>query len=70
MVTIKVYNMLGQEVKTLLHGMHMQATSALNWDAAGADGRRVASGIYFFRLEAHGVSGARYFDAGKTMVLR
>ncbi len=69
-VTIRVYNVLGQEVKTLLNSVQTSAASAVNWDATAADGHRVASGIYFFRLEAKGVSGSSYFDAAKTMILR
>jgi subtilisin family serine protease len=69
-VTIKVYNILGQEVKTLLSNVQTAASSAVQWDDTAADGRRVASGVYFFRLEAKGVSGNNYFSAGKTLVLR
>lgn len=69
-VTIRVFNILGQEVRTLLNGVQTAASSAVNWDATAADGRRVASGIYFFRLEAKGVSGSSYLDAGKMMILR
>jgi hypothetical protein len=42
----------------------------IRWDATASDGRRVASGVSFFRLQAQGVSGAGYFDTGKTLVLR
>jgi subtilisin family serine protease len=69
-VTIRVYNILGQEIKTLLNNVPISTTSSVNWDATASDGHRVASGVYFFRLEAKGVSGSSYFDAGKTMVLR
>jgi hypothetical protein len=69
-VTIKVYNILGQEVKTLLSNVLMAASSSIQWDDTAMDGRRVASGVYFFRLEAKGVSGKSYFSAGKTLVLR
>jgi serine protease AprX len=69
-VTIKVYNILGQEVKTLLSNVLMAASSSIQWDNTAMDGRRVASGVYFFRLEAKGVSGKSYFSAGKTLVLR
>ncbi len=69
-VTIKVYNILGQEIKTLLNGVQTATTSAVNWDGTSSSGNRVASGIYFFQLEARGVSGSIYFDAGKTMILR
>jgi hypothetical protein len=45
--------------RTLVHG-----------DATASDGRCVASGVYFFRLQAQGISGANYFGIGKTLILR
>ncbi len=69
-VTLKVYNILGQEVKTLLSNAQTAMTSAVNWDATNYSGSRVASGVYFFRLEAKGISGNNYFAANKMLILR
>ena len=50
-VTLKVYNVLGQVVSTLFSGVQ----HAGNYTAT-FDGSRLSSGIYFYRLEANGVS--------------
>lgn len=68
-VTIKVYSILGQEVRTLLDNVQTIAGSAVVWDAASAHGNQVASGVYIMRMEARGVSGVSYTDVGKTVVL-
>lgn len=46
-VTLKVYNSLGQEVSTLVEGNMGAGTHNLVWD-----GSRLASGVYFYRMQA------------------
>jgi GH35 family endo-1,4-beta-xylanase len=53
-MTLKVYNILGQEVATLFSGMRQ----AGNYTAT-FDGGAFASGIYFYRLSASGESVTR-----------
>jgi len=49
-LTLKVYNILGQEV-TVLHDAETSAgTFAARWNGADHRGRQVASGVYFARL--------------------
>ena len=47
LVTLKVYNILGQEVATLFSGIR----NAGNYEAT-FDGSKLASGVYFYRLQA------------------
>jgi hypothetical protein len=47
LVTLKVYNVLGQEVATLFSG---QLTAGTHY--ATFDGSKLASGVYFYRLDA------------------
>jgi hypothetical protein len=62
-VRLVVYNLLGQRVKALV-GTHQQAGNHIAvWDGTDYSGRRVASGIYFYRLEAGS------FTATKKMVM-
>lgn len=53
-VTLRVYDVLGQQVATLvnelLHAGYYRAT----WDGVNDSGASVASGIYFYQLEAEG----------------
>jgi hypothetical protein len=46
-VTLKVYNLLGEEVATLVAEQRSAGIHKLNWDASG-----LASGMYLYRLEA------------------
>jgi hypothetical protein len=46
-VTLKVYNLLGEEVATLVAEQREAGIHRFNWDARG-----LASGVYLYRLEA------------------
>lgn len=45
--SLRVYDMLGREVATLVNEVKPPGTYAVRWDATG-----LASGVYFYRLEA------------------
>jgi hypothetical protein len=47
MVTIKVYDILGREVKTLVNDYKTAGNYSVNFDAS-----RLASGIYFYQIRA------------------
>jgi mannose/cellobiose epimerase-like protein (N-acyl-D-glucosamine 2-epimerase family) len=51
-VSLKIYNALGQEVRTLLTGRKDAGQYTLQWDGRDNFGRSVASGIYFCQLSA------------------
>jgi hypothetical protein len=51
-VTVAVYDMLGQEVRTLFAGEVMRGTYTVNWDGINKDGAKVASGTYIYRMTA------------------
>jgi hypothetical protein len=46
-VTVKVFNMLGQEIATLFDGRKEAGVHDLQFDAAG-----LSSGVYLYRIEA------------------
>jgi hypothetical protein len=57
-VTLKVFDVLGREVTTLVAGVEESGYKSVQWSASG-----VASGVYFYRLQAG------QFSAVKKMLL-
>jgi len=51
-VTVSVYNVLGQEVSVLAEGNWEAGRHTLTWDGIDEAGRQLASGVYFYRIEA------------------
>ncbi len=62
-VTLKVYNLLGQEVKTLLSGFLSSGKHEAEWNGTDGNNFEVPSGIYLYRLET------RYFSESRKMAL-
>lgn len=48
-VTLKIYNVLGEEIATLIAGDHAAGAFKATWEASG-----LPSGVYFYRLTAGG----------------
>ena len=68
-VSVRVYDMLGREVATLVDGYHSAGRFITTWDATNSLGQTVASGIYLYRMDAQPVDGSAAFTAVKKMVL-
>jgi hypothetical protein len=51
-VTIAVYNVLGQRVKILKDELEEAGYKTVTWDGKDETGSEVASGIYFYRIQA------------------
>jgi hypothetical protein len=51
-VTIKIYNILGQEVKTLLDSYQIAGPHSVIWDGTNRSDKEIASGIYFSKLSS------------------
>jgi hypothetical protein len=58
-ISIKIYNILGQEVRTLADGVISPGNHLILWDGGDGQGRDLASGIYFSRLKAGQFSQTR-----------
>ena len=61
--TLKIFNVLGQEMKTLVNEAQEAGMYIVTWDGRDDSGREVGSGVYFYRL----IVGD--FTATKRMVL-
>jgi len=54
MVSVRIYNVLGQEVRTLVDEMKAGGRHFIKWDGADNNGIAAASGIYIIRIYANG----------------
>ncbi|MCG3121638.1 MAG: hypothetical protein ALAOOOJD_04841 [bacterium] len=69
-VTLTIYNLFGQEVRTLVAGQREAGYHAEIWDGRDDFGRKVASGVYFYRLSAApNVTQPNGFQFTRKMVL-
>jgi hypothetical protein len=62
-VSMKIYDVLGREVRTLINGDVAAGTNAIEWNGKNNFGTSVASGMYIYRIEAGS------FVATKKMML-
>ncbi len=49
-VSLEIYNIIGQQVKSLINESMPAGAYTVEWDATNEQGGRVASGIYLYRL--------------------
>ena len=64
-VRLVVYNLLGQEVRSLVRETMEAGFHTVVWDGKDELGKQVASGIYFYRLQA-----GTFTDARRMMLLK
>ncbi len=62
-VRLQIYNLLGQKVRTLVDRLQGPGEYRVQWDGKDDSGRRLASGVYLYRLEAG------RFGASRKMLL-
>jgi len=68
-VTLKVYNLLGQEVTSLRDEMQNVGFYDIFWNGRNHAGQAVSSGVYFYRLKAKPFDGAEPFTSFKKMLM-
>jgi hypothetical protein len=64
-VTLKVYNVAGQLIRTLVNGVKDVGSHSVSWDGKNDGGVGVASGVYFCKIDTKGFCQTR-----KMVVLR
>jgi len=62
-VSLKIFDVLGQEVATLINGQMAAGSQDVSFDASSLN-----SGVYFYRIDASGVDGQK-FSSVKKMIL-
>jgi len=65
-VSLKIYNVAGQLVRTLQDGVMDAGSHELTWDGSNNLGSNVASGVYFYKINA----GDDYENMKKMVLLR
>jgi hypothetical protein len=69
-VSLKVYNILGQEIKSLVSESQVPGSYAVQWNGTNNHGLQVSTGIYFYRLEVNGIGASKdRFTQVKKMLL-
>jgi photosystem II stability/assembly factor-like uncharacterized protein len=58
-VRVKVYNVAGQAVRTLVEGLETAGRHIVTWDGRDESGRKVVAGMYFYRFETGGEEKTR-----------
>jgi hypothetical protein len=51
-VELKIYNIKGQKVKTLVNDSFIEGNHSVIWNGKDSNGNQVGSGIYFYKLKA------------------
>ncbi len=64
-VRLSVYNVLGQQVRTLIDEYMPAGNHSITWDGRSSDGSPASSGIYFYRIQAND-----YVDTRKMTLLK
>jgi hypothetical protein len=65
LVNLKIYNIAGQLVKTLVNGIQPKGSHNVKWDGQDESGNSVSNGVYIYWLQAGIISQTR-----KMIVLR
>lgn len=58
-VELKIYNQLGQEIRTLVNAQQTIGAHQVTWDGRDGNGNSVTSGLYFYLLKAGSVVETR-----------
>ena len=58
-VELKIYNTLGQEIRTLANSIHPVGAHQVSWDGRDGNENIVASGVYFYQLKADSIVKTR-----------
>jgi hypothetical protein len=69
-ITLEIFNVIGQRVRTLVSENVGAGYHLVEWDGLGDADQRLASGVYFLRLSAIGVDGAKFSGVNKLVMMK
>ncbi|MEN6444872.1 MAG: carboxypeptidase regulatory-like domain-containing protein [Candidatus Cloacimonas sp.] len=64
-VTLQVYNVKGQLVKTLIKGIQEPGNHTIVWNGTDNNGRSVSSGVYYYKMQA-----GKYSSTKKMIMMK
>jgi hypothetical protein len=68
-VELRIFNILGQEVKTLVNQVTKAGFYNIEWNGTDRFNQRVASGIYIYSFKAISLNGDQNFNQMKKMIM-
>ena len=69
-VKLTVYNLLGEQVRTLVDERKLAGTFRGSWDGLNDRGLRTASGVYLYQMAAKQAEGSTIVVSKKMLLLR
>ena len=69
-VTLRIYNILGQEVASLVDEEQSSGSHLLEWNGRSSTGLSVSSGVYFYRLETKSRDNQRSTAIRKMLLMK
>ena len=71
-VTLKIYNILGQEMTTLIDNIQQAGFRSERWDGNGESGQSLPSGLYFYRIVAAPTNNSKsiFIETRKMILLK
>ncbi len=69
-VKIVIYNLLGQEVKTLIAETQSAGYYSQVWNGNDNTSRKISSGVYIYRIEAVGPQNKRFIEVKKMVLIK
>ena len=69
-VTMEIYNVLGQKVKTLMQEDRAAGYHVIEWNGTGSENQQLGSGVYFLQLSATGNNGTAFNETKKLLMLK
>ena len=64
-ISLKIHDLLGRQVRTLVHRLQSAGPHSIVWDGRDEQGRQASSGAYFARLQA-----AQFVQTSKLLLIR
>jgi hypothetical protein len=68
-VRLTIYNVLGQEIESLVDEERPVGYHKVAWHGTNAVGTMIGSGVYFYRMEARPVNGGSPFVFLRKMII-